>query len=184
MKFRDWNEYYEMFNGLQPNAAKSKWSPPLAPSNSSGEFSYHYYSFDVSTERCGGQPCYTVFAKMSDNVADIGFSHSDTGVSDRFNFNKNNDSPYATGVEVLREVLNALSQYISIVKPPALKWSGVMKKDGSKNVDARDKIYDMWANRFLSKEYTKTQNGIWIRNDSLHQFAPKDPYDPYGYGNY
>lgn len=169
MKFRDWLYFTEIFNVVQSKGGGT-WTPPLNARNLANEI--YTYRFDLPSERCEGGPCYYVTISVSEGIAGISFGHINSSYKDRFDATKSKDgNPINSAMGVMNYVLEAVSEFVNTKLPKGINWSAVQKsRDGAKNIDSRSKIYDMWGRKFLSKQYTKTASGIWIRNDVLHEF--------------
>ena len=133
-----------------------------------------HFVFDLESDpvkNCEGKGCYFVY--MFDG--DIAFGHVDTNYDDRHNQNQESG---ANPQEMLNTVMWAVKKYVETFKPEHVSWKPANKtRVGATNLNARQKIYDKVASRFLSKDYTRTATGsgafrtIWSRNDTPEALA-------------
>ena len=165
MNFKQWleqQEFSEIFDRDNIVGFQSKdggWVPDLQePSD------VHKFRFNVSgdDEQCRFGPCYSLtIAGRPEDIVYISFEHAITGYSDRKS---------GVGADVMKSVLHGLEQYIKQWRPAVLSWAPVQKDSVETNVDARAKVYKLWATKHLFPDkYVPYTKKYWVRRDKYDQ---------------
>jgi len=173
MNFNDWflereivNMYTEIFDKdtfLNKEPENGEWEPELGKDGRHGVYYFNYSLPSDPKKTCNNSLCYSV---VFDNGS-IAFKHKDTGYADRWQFNYAASEEIAKklSVEQINSILHAIGKYIQTVKPDSLIWNPIAKSGSKQNVNAREKVYFLWAAKNIFPEYVPYSKSHWTKID-------------------
>lgn len=175
---REWAEAFDRETISQFKILDGVWEPPLED-----DATYHRFHFNLPSDpnkNCyddytqKNMPCYFVGIT---NAGGISFGHKESMFGDRHDANKDLGG-MKTSTEMMNSVLQAIGEYVEKKNPEMLRWSAVQKsRSGAQNLDAREKIYFMWAAKNIFPSYVPISSQMWIRADMYKQnYRPEDGY--------